>query len=191
MWPGIMLGSMAANVFTSPPIANIPTAIGTTLACLCAYGALRKIHFRSERDRLKDALALVFLAAFGAMLISSTIGTALLLVEGDIPVNDFLATWWTWWTGDAMGVLLVTPLLLTLVKLPWRHHVNSSTLIEIIALVAGSFVVVLVADAVLGLAWRFQLAGRPLSDYSHRAWPSAGPCAGPGCSPVTAWRRGW
>ncbi|NYH91088.1 MASE1 domain-containing protein [Actinopolymorpha rutila] len=170
MWPGIMLGSMAANGFTSPPAANIPTAIGTTLACPCAYWALRKIHFRTELDRLKDALALVFLAAFGAMLISSTIGTTLLMLGGDIRASDFLATWLTWWTGDAMGVLLVTPLLLTLVKLPWTRDVDTLKSTEIIALLAVTFVLVIITEAVFGIlfltfplivwvAWRFHLPG--------------------------------
>ncbi|MET9023786.1 MASE1 domain-containing protein [Actinopolymorpha sp. NPDC004070] len=170
MWPGIMLGSMAANVFTSPPIANVPTAIGTTLACLCAYWALRKIHFRTDLDRLKDALALVFLAAFGAMLISSTIGTTLLLFQGDVQARDFLPAWLTWWTGDAMGVLLVTPLLLTLVKLPWRRRVDWLKLTEISALLAATFALVLITEAVFGIlfltfplivwvGWRFQLPG--------------------------------
>ncbi len=151
-------------------MAIIPIAIGTTLACLCAYWALRKVHFRIELDRLKDALALVFLAAFGAMLISSTIATTLLLLTGDIAVSDFLPTWLAWWTGDAMGVLLVTPLLLALVKLQWRREVESSKLVEITGLLAVTFVVVVVTEAVFGIlfltfplivwvAWRFQLPG--------------------------------
>ena len=73
-WLGIFLGSAVVDVFTGPAITVVPTAAGTTLACLAAYWALRRSGFRLELDRLRDALALVFLAAFGAMLISATVG---------------------------------------------------------------------------------------------------------------------
>jgi hypothetical protein len=102
------------------------------------------------------------------MLISSTIATTLLLFTGGIAASDFLPTWLAWWTGDAMGVL-VAPLVLALVKLPWRRHVDSVKLTEIVVLLAGSFLVLL-TESVFGIlfltfplivwvAWRFQLAG--------------------------------
>ncbi|GAA2756278.1 integral membrane sensor domain MASE1 [Actinopolymorpha rutila] len=40
VWPGILLGSAIVNVFTGPVIVAIPTAFGTTLACLCAFWML-------------------------------------------------------------------------------------------------------------------------------------------------------
>ncbi|MGW0227977.1 MASE1 domain-containing protein [Actinopolymorpha singaporensis] len=172
LWPGILLGSAIVEMFTGPVIVAIPTAFGTTLACVCAYWALRKVGFRVELDRLKDALALVFLGAFAAMLISSTVGTTLLLYTGVVSIDTFLPTWLTWWTGDAMGVLVVAPFLLTMVKLPWRryHDIDSVRLVEFVALLVITFGLMLVAEKALGVifvafpllvwaAWRFQLPG--------------------------------
>ncbi|MFD2082824.1 MASE1 domain-containing protein [Actinopolymorpha cephalotaxi] len=172
MWPGILLGSTIVNVFTGPLIAAIPTAFGTTLACLCAFWMLRRVGFRNELDRLKDALALVFLGALSAMLISSTVGTTLLLSTGVVSLGTFLPTWLTWWTGDAMGVLVVAPLLLTMVKLSWRRYryVDAARLAEFVMLMVATFGLMLFTEKSLGVlfvafpllvwaAWRFQLPG--------------------------------
>src|SRR5437764_10916674 len=48
------------------------------------------------------------------MTISATVGTSVLALSGTVPTGSFLPTWTVWWTGDAMGVLLVAPLLLSL-----------------------------------------------------------------------------
>ena len=170
--PGVFAGMVMINLITAPAAAVLPIAIGSTLACLCAFWALRWIGFHIRLDRLKDALALVFLAAFGAMLISSTIGTALLLATGAVTPHRFLPVWLTWWTGDAMGVLVVAPFLLALAKIPWRsyRHIGRARLTEITVLLAGSFGLVLFTSRVLGIvflafplivwaAWRYQLAG--------------------------------
>jgi integral membrane sensor domain MASE1 len=170
--PGIFAGMVMINLITAPPAAMIPTAIGSTLACLCAYAALRKMGFHIQLDRLKDAVVLVFLAAFGAMLISSTNGTALLLATGVVTPHSFVPVWLTWWTGDAMGVLVVAPFLLTLATIPWRRyrHISTARLAEITVLLAGSFGLVLLTERTLGIvflafplivwaAWRYQLPG--------------------------------
>ncbi len=172
MCPGILLGSAAINVFTTPLSVAAPTAIGSTLACMCAYLALRRVGFRTQLDRLRDALALVFLAALGAMLISSTIGTALLAVAGQVTSRTFLSTWLTWWTGDAMGVLVVAPLLLSLRTIRWwrYRYVDTIRVAEITVLLAGSLGLVLFVERAWGglflafplvviAAWRYQLAG--------------------------------
>lgn len=172
VWPGILLGSAIVNVLTGPVIVAIPTAIGTTLACLCAFWMLRRVGFRIELDRLKDALALVFLGALAAMLISSTVGTALLVPTGVVSLGTFLPTWLTWWTGDAMGVLVVAPFLLTMVELPWRRYryVDAARVAEFAMLLVATFGLMLFTDKSLGVifvafpllvwaAWRFQLPG--------------------------------
>ncbi|NYH88283.1 MASE1 domain-containing protein [Actinopolymorpha rutila] len=170
VWPGILLGALLVESTQGPPAVALLTAAGTTLACVVAYRALRKVGFRIELDRLRDALALVFLAAFGGMLISSTIGTVIRVAVGATEPSYFLPTWLTWWTGDAMGILTVGPLLLTAVKVPWRRTISTGMLLEVIALFAAAFVVVLVSARMFGIlflafpllvwaAWRFQLPG--------------------------------
>ncbi|MEU2391147.1 MASE1 domain-containing protein [Streptomyces sp. NPDC007369] len=116
--PGIMLGAYLTIEHLSS-FEPVDTAIlaGNTLAPVCAYLMLRKAGFRLEMDRLRDGLALVFLGGLLPMLISATIGAGTLVLTGDLPPDDFWSVWSAWWAGDAMGVLLVTPLLLVLPRL--------------------------------------------------------------------------
>ncbi|MGP3769212.1 MASE1 domain-containing protein [Streptomyces sp. SDT5-1] len=117
VWPGIALGSflVIASLTTPEPTAVI-TVTGNTAAPLCAYLLLRWAGFRPEVSRLRDGLSLVFLGGLGAMLISTTAGVAPQVWTGSLDPGDFWRVWLAWWVGDAMGVLLVTPLLLVLYR---------------------------------------------------------------------------
>lgn len=113
MWPAVAVGAFVVNVTLGPSILPVlAIAAGNTIAPICACLLLRRAGFRPALDRLHDALALVFLGALGGMVISSTIGTGVLVAAGALPAGDFWATWSVWWTGDAMGVLFIAPLLL-------------------------------------------------------------------------------
>jgi PAS domain S-box-containing protein len=115
VWPGVALAALAVNLPISTNIlAAAATAVGNTLAPLVAAVLLVRVGFRREMDRLRDAIAIVFLAALASMLISASVGTVTLVLSGAIPMRLFVAAWAVWWTGDAMGVLVVAPVLLTL-----------------------------------------------------------------------------
>jgi PAS domain S-box-containing protein len=148
-----------------------PTTVGNTLAPVVAATLLGRVEFRPQLDRLRDALAIVFLAALGSMLISATIGATTLLVSGAIDGNEFLGAWSVWWAGDAMGVLVVAPFLLTLRTIREHPIPRGGKVVEAIALAAvlmGILSVVVVTDLpilfllfpVLGwAAWRFLQPG--------------------------------
>jgi integral membrane sensor domain MASE1 len=170
VWPGIYLGAFLTNVMIVPPLPAALTAVGATLGAVFAFLLLRRVGFRVELDRLRDALALVFLAAFAGTLVSATIGSLLRVVGGATSASNFLPTWLSWWTGDAMGVLVFAPLLLALRSMRMPPHVNAYRWIEAAALLAGTFVVVLAEVRLVGtlflafpfLGWaalRFGLAG--------------------------------
>ena len=108
------------HVAISPTVLAVLGIIaGNTLAPICAYLMLRRVGFRPELDRLRDALALVFLGALGGMLISATVGSCALVLSGALAAGDFWSAWSAWWAGDAMGVLVVTPFLLVLREARW------------------------------------------------------------------------
>src|SRR2546423_421058 len=120
-WPGITLGAFLTNITLGPSLPGvIAISAGNTLAPVLAWLLLRQVGFRIELDRLRDALALVFLGAFAGMLISGLLGTTTLVITGGVPVSSFASTLSVWWTGDAMGVLVVTPVLLVLSQVRWR-----------------------------------------------------------------------
>lgn len=65
-------------------------------------------------DRLRDALALIFLGAFTGLLVSTTTGSGTLFLDGAPGPRDSWPTWSVWWTGDATGVPVGAPVLLVL-----------------------------------------------------------------------------
>ncbi|MFD9369372.1 MASE1 domain-containing protein [Streptomyces sp. NPDC060020] len=171
-WPGIALGTyLAIERIGDFNLAGLGIVAGNTLAPVCAYLMLRRVGFRSEVDRLRDALALVFLGGLLPMLISATIGTWSLVLGGDLPSSRFWPVWSAWWAGDAMGVLVVTPLLLVLRRISRPAGEGGYRVPEVSALVLTSVVVTVVATRtslsllflvfplIIWAAVRFQLAG--------------------------------
>lgn len=114
IWPGIALGALLINFSIGPSVPGVAAIVaGNTLAPVAAFLLLRLIGFRPGLDRLKDALWLIF-GGLSAMLISATIGATALVLSEAIPAGAFWPTWSVWWAGDAMGVLIVAPVLLIL-----------------------------------------------------------------------------
>ncbi|MBV8116907.1 MAG: SpoIIE family protein phosphatase, partial [Candidatus Eremiobacteraeota bacterium] len=71
------------------------------------------LHVDNALERARDVLFFVLFGVLTAMLVSATNGVAALALAHIIAWPAIPSTWWVWWTGDAMGVLFVTPLLLT------------------------------------------------------------------------------
>ncbi|MEG3627606.1 MASE1 domain-containing protein [Streptomyces poriticola] len=177
VWPGIALGALLVNVPLGPsaPVALAITT-GNTLAPLCSYALLRRTGFRTELNRFQDALALVFLGGFTGMLISATVGSGTLYLAQVLPDDRFWPTWWVWWTGDAMGVLLVTPVLLALRSVHWPKRTPPSRWAEGALLAA--------ATAAFGLLLETAPAPLLFLGFPLLIWaafrfqqPGAAPCA--------------
>ncbi|MEP6524342.1 MASE1 domain-containing protein [Microcoleus vaginatus DQ-U2] len=121
MWPGIVLGSVLLNSTGGIPSAVIVTsAFSVTLQALAGEALLRESGFSTKLDRLRDVLALVAGAVIGSTLVGSILGNLGTCIFGWAQWSNFSRNWWTTWLGDGMGILLVTPVLLTL-----NHAVNS------------------------------------------------------------------
>ncbi|WP_333206280.1 MASE1 domain-containing protein [Microcoleus sp. Pol17_C1] len=121
MWPGIVLGSVLLNSTGGIPSAVIVTsAFSVTLQALAGEALLRESGFSTKLDRLRDVLALVAGAVIGSTLVGSILGNLGTCIFGWAQWSNFSRNWWTTWLGDGMGILLVTPVLLT-----FNHAVNS------------------------------------------------------------------
>jgi len=183
-WPAIGLGAFAVNLPIGPsPLGAAVIAAGNPLAPFAAAELLRRVDFHRELDRLRDAIAIIAAALVG-MMISATTGSVVLVLSASIPATNFWSTWTVWWTGDAMGVLLVAPLLLSLnaPTLPspasgrgkyWA--ISSRRGLELVGLLAATgLVTYLLFQSRLGLqyvmlplimvtAWRFGLRGASMA----------------------------
>ncbi|MGW7449844.1 MASE1 domain-containing protein [Streptomyces sp. NPDC054787] len=170
IWPGIALGTyLAIEQISGFSVSGLGIIAGNTLAPVCAYLMLRRAGFRVEVDRLRDALALVFLGGLLPMLISATAGTSTLVLTGDLPWSRFWPVWSAWWAGDAMGVLVLTPLLLVLrrARMPRDGYrgveaaalVVTSVVVTLVATRSSLSVLFLVFPLLIWAAVRFQHAG--------------------------------
>lgn len=171
-WPGIALGSLLVVASLGPlQISVLGIMAGNTLAPVCAFLMLRRVGFRDGLDRLRDGVALVALGAFGGMLISATLGSGTLLVSGALPPGGFWRTWAAWWVGDAMGILVITPLVLALRNVGpprgvpayrWAEAtvlMAASVVVSLVAVTSGLSLLFLVFPLIVWAALRFQLAG--------------------------------
>ncbi|MFF3515244.1 MASE1 domain-containing protein [Streptomyces sp. NPDC002573] len=171
VWPGIALGAFLINISLGPSVpAVLAITAGNTLAPLCSYALLRCAGFHTDVDRFRDALALVFLGGLTGMLISATVGSVTLHLAHALPTNGFWSTWWVWWTGDTMGVLVVTPVLLVLRSTHWPKLAPAIRWEEGAVLVTAALGVGFLENAPVPLiflafplvtwaAFRFQLSG--------------------------------
>ncbi|MEU4732327.1 MASE1 domain-containing protein [Streptomyces sp. NPDC023588] len=170
IWPGIALGTyLAIERISEFSASGLGIIAGNTLAPVCAYLMLRRAGFRVEVDRLRDALALVFLGGLLPMLISATAGTSTLVLTGDLPWSRFWPVWSAWWAGDAMGVLVLTPLLLVLrrARMPRDGYRGAeaaalavaSVVVTLVATRSSLSVLFLVFPLLIWAAVRFQHAG--------------------------------
>ncbi|WP_410600637.1 MASE1 domain-containing protein [Amycolatopsis sp. lyj-90] len=134
-WPGIFLGALLTNIAIGPSLATvIAISAGNTIGPMLAYAVMRRLGFRTQLDRLPDAVLLVTIGAIGGTAVSAVLGTGVLVLDGALVAGDFWSTALVWWTGDAMGVLTVTPLLLLVPRFRLPTRVSPARWGEAIAL---------------------------------------------------------
>jgi integral membrane sensor domain MASE1 len=118
IWPGILLGAFIANATANESVGTAcAIALGNTLeAVVGAWLLLQWVGFDKSLERIKDVVGLVVVGACLSTTLSATIGVVSLCAAGLQPWSNFASLWIVWWLGDAMGNLVVAPLLLTIVR---------------------------------------------------------------------------
>src|SRR5260370_563511 len=115
IWPAVAIAAFHVNFFPAiPHVAALGIAVGNTVGPLAGIWLLRRIpRFHPSLTRLHDVFGLIVFAALGGTAISATLGTCILYLAHVNAWLNFGAAWRIWWLGDSMGVLIVTPLILT------------------------------------------------------------------------------
>src|SRR4029077_6793089 len=141
IWPAIALGSFLIALFSPVThLAALGQSAGATLAAFSGAFLLQRIaKFDKSLSRLRDALALVVLGALGSALVSASIGTSVLYATQVHAYSGLGSAWLIYWLGDATGVLLITPLVLTLPNfLRSQHRARISELAVLFVLLAAA-----------------------------------------------------
>ncbi len=139
VWPAILLGAFVVNITTAGSAAtSAGIAAGNMLEGLVgAYLVNRFARGRRACERACDVFKLAGLAALASTL-SATAGVVSLSLDGFARWSDFWTIWSTWWTGDAVGALVVAPLALLWVANPrvrWTRRQALETAVLLVCLV--------------------------------------------------------
>ncbi len=113
VWPAIFAGAFVVNITTAGSIAtSLGIATGNTLEAIAgAWLVNRFAGGRNAFNRPPDAFRFVLLASLASTTISATIGVSSLALGGYAEWSAYSAVWLTWWLGDAVGALVIAPLL--------------------------------------------------------------------------------
>jgi two-component sensor histidine kinase len=164
MIPGIYLASFAVNFAIAPsePDPSALIALGNTLGPTAAGLALvRGYALRPQLDHVRDALLYLSIGVLGTSLVTATVGASTLCAFGDAPWSDFPTAWFVWLGGDAAGLLIVGPLVLTWFSRPDPTLAKPITLLErnamIVSVALFSVMVLMYGRRLVSLPYTFGL----------------------------------
>jgi PAS domain S-box-containing protein len=112
LWPGIWLGAALINfTIDASPLLAVLIATGNTLEAVVGGTLIRRFTgTRGYFDSGEDVVKFVALTALSAT-IAAAVGVASLALLKALPSSEFVVNAWTWWQGDASGMIIVTPLI--------------------------------------------------------------------------------
>ena len=160
-WPLHLAMAVLAEIAADLPTFSLAQALGfaavNLFECLLAAWLLQRVARPFALDRLRHVVAfgLVLVLASG---LAALLGAAIysLSIPTTTPYWDF---WVIWWLGDGLGVLLMTPLLLSWLQGPHqpavRHRLEAVALLAVILLLA---------------AWIFSPVVHVTDDFPRRAF---------------------
>jgi signal transduction histidine kinase/integral membrane sensor domain MASE1/ActR/RegA family two-component response regulator len=159
--PGVLLGALLANyLLTDVSVATATViSIGNTMEAVAAVYLIRRfVGSRNPFNRAIDVLRFVVFAAILSTALSATIGNLALCVSGSESWKDFGWLWLTWWSGDGVGALVVTPLILSWVEKPverWRglRIIEFVLLLTFLALLSATIYTNLLLDTGVARPW--------------------------------------
>lgn len=126
---GIVLGQLLSNLLLGLPFFNaLCIGLGSGISVLCSAFLLTQQNNNFYLTNLQNYLNLLIIGC-ASCAISGVIGSSSLLFFDIINVDNYIDNIRDWWMGDALGIILVTPLILAL----WQGQrivINLTLLVE-------------------------------------------------------------
>jgi len=184
--PAIALAAFLVNFLSPlPTLAAIIVGIGNALSAVTAAYLLRQFSiFKRPLSRLGDVMRLIVFGAMLATTVAAFIGVSGLTVTHTRAWSGYASAWRIWWLGDAMGVLIVAPLILNFRDLlricrGWRLVEICAVCVGVLAVSSAVFgpwaavrddvLALVVFPFVVGGAIRFGIAGASLASLLSAA----------------------
>ena len=127
MLPAVLLGSLFVNLtlaLQSGPLRSdmlpIPLAIAVGATLQALVGALLVKRFVQQPLTLSEPrdIASFLAVSIVSCLVNPTVANVALWLAGSVPTSELPFSAATWWVGDLFGVLIATPIILTLLGRP-------------------------------------------------------------------------
>jgi diguanylate cyclase (GGDEF)-like protein len=140
VWPAIFAGAFLVNATTAGSLAtSFGVAAGNTLeGVVGCYLLTRFARGQNTFERAKDIFKFALLAGMISTMVSATMGATSLAVGGFADWSKYWAIWSTWWLGDGVGAVVVTPLLVLWWQNP-RLNWSRKQILELVLLFSGLF----------------------------------------------------
>lgn len=119
-WPLMALGALIAELLTGLGLFPVAASIAFGLinifeAALAAWLIRQAVPGKFDFDRVTSATRFLLLGPLLASCVAGLMGAAVYIWLGQEP-GSYWSLWRLWWFGDALGLLLLTPLLVA----SWR-----------------------------------------------------------------------
>lgn len=113
IWPGIFIGQLLLalnhNLDLTPSL--IIAAINSLEAIIAVY-LFSYFKLNTSLSSLRDMTGLLLLITLVLQPFSASLGSLTLALSSVITWDEMMTNWFSWWFGNTMGQLLITPLLL-------------------------------------------------------------------------------
>lgn len=125
LWPGVFLGAFMGNIYAYFSVSSLEASLlsitsglfngtGDALCALVgAYKMQQNFSYEKLFSKAKNIVIFVCYAGLLGSLISCVFGTLGLYLCGFIRGSQILTVSSTWFVGDLIGILLISPLILT------------------------------------------------------------------------------
>ncbi len=157
-WPGILAGALAVQILTHDSLGAdwrhwaivVPALGATAMAAVSAWAIRRWVGYPSTLDEPRLVLRLLFVVLPLGALLNASVAVPTLVARGVIAATDAWGQWASWWLGDALGAVLVLPLMWVAFGEPrsaWQARRRGVGIPLALALLLAGGVVRLLADA--------------------------------------------
>ena len=127
---GIALAALSSGInlagyFSAPSgthqlRAGDALAIATGKSCgVMGAWAINRFDNGAKHQRARNIFKFLLLAPILSTTVSATFGVTSLALGGFAPWDRYAAVWLTWWLGDAVGALIIAPLLVIWLTAPY------------------------------------------------------------------------
>lgn len=178
VWPAIVLGSVCVNLENSlnwdqgiPALFSsllVPAAIGLGAAAQACFGAFLLRYFLGQHFNLSDLTAVlkfVLIVCAGSCLVNSLVGVTTLWLAGVVEADNLLYNWFTWWVGDALGVLVFSSLIFVFYARPRAIWASRK---QVMLLALGVSSVVMLALYITASRWELDRQQAEFDRQSNR-----------------------